>query len=78
MRNEGEESEALPTIQSRGVPCDDLTVGQSQEALVNSRLVQLWQTYEIARFIRFLWVVHQGLYYDFDLGAQRMVGPTKL
>ena len=32
----------------RGVPCNDLTIGQSQETFVNPCLVQLWQTHEVA------------------------------
>ena len=75
-----------------GVLGNDLAVGQSQETLVNSCLVQLWQAYQVARCARsssvvwergvgrlltlvcLLWVVHQGLYHHFDLGAQRLCG----
>lgn len=33
----------------RGIPGNDLAIGQSQETLVNSCLIQLWQADKVAR-----------------------------
>lgn len=33
----------------RGIPGNDLAIGESQETFVNPRLVQLWEADEVAR-----------------------------
>jgi hypothetical protein len=52
IRNKETKGGRHPGCTYRCVPGNDLSIGQSQETLVNPCLVQLWQAHEIARYGR--------------------------